>query len=233
MYKQFIDLSNEPLETQNVVKKMDELMGENLFDVQYKKLWNFFCRQQPEQWLADILTTVEYEDKDRLLLFQMAVYRVCMVHMPAFLKSYKENDNNNNSFCLDNHLKSWEKNFWRTMMNGFTIMRGQSLIKKGDTYYQRIEDTINLAFKDIDIIENVKRLLKQYEPFVYKTKRLNEMIGKDQMQVEVESLKSVINILEKNLQGNLTVTDFMKLEISIEEWNKGLKNLAKFFDNAI
>lgn len=220
MYNEFIDLRNAPLNVQIAVRYMD-LLARDEFGVDFNGIANFFKARNLEWQLAEALTAVLYEDEKILLLFHAAMYRFYRIHIPCFLKSYSENKEDLSfSWGLSwDAVKSWENSFW------FDHVMGVSEYGK--------ECALDMVHEEKDIIADIKKLQRQYEPFVRKAEKINQMVKNEQVQTEVDVLKKVTDIINRNLQGSLTAADVMELETNMDGWNKAIQNLVKFFDNVI
>lgn len=90
MYYEFIDLKDAPLSVKEIAENIHIVMtgvhytAEKIIDGrECKEILNTFINA--EKILASALT-MESEDKDALLLFQMAVYRCCTIHIPFILE---------------------------------------------------------------------------------------------------------------------------------------------------
>lgn len=237
MYKEFIDLKDAPLETQKAVENIYKMIGSNYeHEVEWKEVWTFLSKQKPEQLMAEILTTVEYDDKDILFLFQIAIYIVCTVHIPFVLEKVKNNNDEEHDIYLymtsvEDHLSKWEGNFWIYTMSN--LFHPSSVIKKDDANYYKVEETMKSAFKEKYIMESVESLLQQYEPFICKAKKINKRVESKRIQVNIAGLKRGVDIIERHLQGNLSGADVKELEENASNWNREWHNLTKFFDDAI
>lgn len=90
MYYEFIDLKDAPLSVRELVENIHMVINqvnrvaEGIIDGrECKEIVNTFINA--EKILASAMT-MESEDKDALLLFQMAVYRWCTIHIPFILE---------------------------------------------------------------------------------------------------------------------------------------------------
>lgn len=223
MYSDFIDLRNAPLNVQIAVRYMELLAQAEFaefdeFDLDFNGIANFFRARSLEWQLAGALTAVRYEDEKILLLFHAAMYRFYRIHIPCFLKNYSENEGDRwfRWYLSENEVKSWEYHFWCKRCS------------ENERKY-----TLDMVHEEKDIIANIKKLRRQYEPFARKAEKINQMVKNEQVQTEVDVLKKVTDIINRNLQGSLTAADVMELETNMDGWNKAIQNLVKFFDNVI
>lgn len=87
MYYEFIDLKDAPLSVKEVAENIHIVINRHILEqidrIDCKEIVDSFINAEK---IKVAVLTMESEDKDVLLLFQMAVYRFCTVHIPVLLK---------------------------------------------------------------------------------------------------------------------------------------------------
>lgn len=106
--------------------------------------------------------------------------------------------------------------------------------KISDEERRRIrEKIITSAMKHKDTIEQIRQLQQKYQPYALKAEKLNyaaKQYTKEQHEeklVAVQGMKQIIELLEKNLSGELTTSDMVETEKQLPEWKKELENLTE------
>lgn len=254
MYFNFISLKDAPLSVQEVVENMHMTVnGEWYFDDEVEKEKAIASLQDTKKILADVMT-LNYKDEQILLLFQMAIYRFCKMHIPNIMKNLEKDEFGRIELRLyEDQLNDWEKEFWKVESRGnrglsevarSNIWMGHSSlsyyrkelrdvkpIAKNSDYYYAIENTMDAAFKDVDTSAKVKALQQEYEALAHNAERINtiqrqQMEGnKDELLKTVKDIKKIADILERNIQGTLTAGDVMELRENSGEWSNGMNTL--------
>lgn len=301
MYYEFIDLKDAPLSVRELVENIHMVIGggkhytgEIIDGRECKEILNTFINA--EKILASAVT-MESEDKDALLVFQMAIYRCCTIHIPIILeritdesrmleKRTEESKENTTDLImsfmrpkmigpyssdlvdwdstdmeerqvlamkevvhwrnvgrLTENFRKWEKEFWEKGANIFqsrpavSIYRFRQVLRKlniverdsdrgSDT--MTVREVMELAFQDKGTIEKVEELQQYYKPLKTKAKKLNTMLKNDRMKDELEKIRDMINIVDRGIQGELTVADIVELEENMQLWHGGLQGLMNF-----
>ena len=178
-------------------------------------------------------------------VLKMAVYRFCTIHFPKLLKkSGKEIQLHIAS--LENRMEEWEKQFW-TVWVGHAVevdfYKGEDLCgKRRDLRFQYTrrklvqgsheerdiwEDCIVRAFKDIDTVEKVKNLRWSYcgENKI----RIGKIDGNGDGKkiAEIESMRKMLDMMEKQINGELTAEETDELKRHGSDWSKDMKSLAE------
>ena len=184
-------------------------------------------------------------------VLKMAVYRFCTIHFPRILEKSGQ--------CvelevdsLENEMEEWEKQFW-TVWVSYSVevdfIACHSIAdRRGDLRYQYSKRSLSLddtrqvkdiwkhcimgAFKDIDTVESVKKMRqdcigeKQSERKETNTKGYKG-------SAEIEAARKLIDMMEKQLKGELTDEDSVYLKKNVSEWNKSIRDLAEMLNGLV
>lgn len=91
MYYEFIDLDSAPLIVKELAENIHMIINSQIAQWKTEQIDVMDCKKivdsfmDTDKLMASVLT-MESEDKDVLLLFQMAVYRFCTVYVPVILE---------------------------------------------------------------------------------------------------------------------------------------------------
>lgn len=179
-------------------------------------------------------------------VLKMAVYRFCRVHFPKILKKSGQ-DIELHVEQLENEMEEWEKQFWTVwvghsvevsfqkwesifdMRSSLRYQYTRRKLEQGSREERDIwQDCIVRAFKDIDTVEEVKKLRRKYCEELTSThiksssSNSKNYIGKK----EIESIKKLTEIMEKQLKDELDNEDVNELKKHVSEWNEDIRKLT-------
>lgn len=173
-------------------------------------------------------------------VLKMAVYRFCKMHFPKLLKK-SGGEIQLHIAPLENRMEEWEKQFWTVWVSHAVevdFFKGEDLCgKRRDLRFQYTrrklvqgsreerdiwEDCIVKAFKDIDTVENVKEMRQNCRGNKFDLENKNS-----KNIAEIESMRKMLDMMEKQINGELTTEEACELKRHASEWSKDMKSLAE------
>lgn len=199
--------------------------------------------EDPERWIVEI----DKQEKGSLSFFgsndnsgemlkslakfflKIAVYRFCTVHFPKLIRQDKTIDKKRVK-TLQKELEHWEFCFWIDS----SVSDRERLISNYDAQLYGFLDMrtrivrswIKEAYKDSKdkaYYENAKKLRLRY---MEENRTAKEDDSSDRKSIEIESMRSLLDIMERHLSNNLTPQDITDLKENIQNWEKGIEKLS-------
>lgn len=238
MYYEFIDLKDAPLSVkelaENIHMVISQVNTEEIIDGrECKEILNTFINA--EKILSSALT-MESEDKDALLLFQMAVYRCCTIHIPFILEKIADESKKWEDEAMESKKKSKKKS-----KGGWWGPYSSDLVKLDSA---DMEERQVLAMKDVLHMRAIGELsmknFRKWEKEFWKKGGDIFLIGPPASIYRVRQVLRKLNTVERNSDrgyDTMTVREVMDLAFQdkgtiekveeLQQYYKPLKTKAK------
>ena len=177
-------------------------------------------------------------------VLKMAVYRFCTMHFPKIANDFEQYEEVDIE-PLENDLDEWEKQFWTAWVSHsveedfvgyYTIAKRRGELRrqysrrtlKRDSREERDmwNDCIVRAFKDIDTVENVKKLREDC--------MAGKLPGKEKVNhpnyresTDIQYMKHLLDMIDRHRRDELTSEDVKELKENSERWKNDLEKLAE------
>lgn len=209
--------------------------------------------EDPERWIAEInqqrssdcfvgLNDTSVEKLKALAKFflKIAVYRFCTVYWPELICKDKTIDKKGIK-RLKKELQHWEFCFWEdggsAGLDMFT--ERELLISNYDAWPYGgchgvagiVQSWIEEAYKDSKdkvYYENAKKLRLKY---IEESGTAKEDDSSDRKSMEIESMRNLLDIMERHLFNNLTPQDITDLKENVQDWEKNAEKLSEMIGN--
>lgn len=209
--------------------------------------------EDPERWIAEINqqrssdcfvglndTSVEMLKALAKFFLKIAVYRFCTVYWPELICKDKTIDKKGIK-RLKKELQHWEFCFWEdggsADLDMFT--ERELLISNYDAWPYGgchgvagiVQSWIEEAYKDSKdkvYYENAKKLRLKY---IEENRTAKEDDSSDRKSIEIESMRNLLDIMERHLSHNLTPQDITDLKENVQDWEKNAEKLSEMIGN--
>lgn len=207
---------------------------------EFEALVDFF--ENPDKILLNVISLKE-KDMENLpvLVLQIATFRFLRVHLLQIFNTLEKEDWKNSSRVWNSHplleqvnIEEWEKFFW--LIASGQAKKASNSLRNFAPYFVKpmnLERIVKSAMEHKDIVQQIKQLQQEYEPYFLKAEKFNhaaKQYTKEQREeklVAVQNMKKIIEMLEKNLSGELTISDIVEAEKQFLERKEALENLAE------
>ena len=192
-------------------------------------------------------STAETLEKIKVLakfVLKMAVYRFCTMHFPKIANNFEQYEEVDIE-PLENDMDEWEKQFWTAWVSHsvevdfvgyYTVAKRRGELRRQysrrtlqrDSREERDmwNDCIVRAFKDIDTVENVKKLREHC--------MAGKLPGKEKANhpnykesADIQDMKRLLDMIDRHRRSELTSEDVKELKENSERWRNDLEKLAE------
>ena len=200
--------------------------------------------EDPEKWIEDLNLKKE-EQRSSILFYwcdhddtsvemlkalnkfflKIVVYRFCTVHFPKLIRQDKTIDKKRIK-TLQKELEHWEFCFWIDPL----VSDREGLISNYDdgSYGQSWMEEVYKDSKDKVYYENAKKLRLKY---IEESGTAKEDESSDRKSIEIESMRNLLDIMERHLSNNLTPQDITDLKENVQDWEKNAEKLSEMIGN--
>lgn len=233
----------EPEKLMRAVENQKKAVGNDIMWAccdEDEKIWNKMSNEQNTESIAIL----------GLFTLKMVIYKFCMFDFSEI--SNRLDEKGVDATKVTNTMEEWEKYFWTTSKiipkefwsslpawdNDATIFAKKKKIRDsyyecftakgakrgffntpmGDDYEAHVE-ALQMAFEDEETVQAVKEL--QYGGFPNSSQSTN----KGGSIKEIQNMRHLLDIMERNLEGRLTEQDKADLKSKAQEWSGDIEKL--------
>lgn len=216
-----------------------------------------------EKMVMDTVTWKQTElEEETLTILQVLILRFINLHLPNILVTLDECDNwkskdklwNTSSLCENVEIEEQESWIWENISNlRATKKKYDSMNEEEQKSYischseissdlRRIKEAIPEVKREIissDSINQLEKLKVQYEPYARKAEMLNNTVEnlsdeqKTAQKERIADMRQIVELLEKNWNGELATSDIVDAERDVEYWRSELDNMMEMINRIL